>query len=134
MAPRGAGLMYTITRDTSKSRVIIAHDGPRDYPIEIFWQEFKEAVHFAKCARPFFDVLVDHSRTTILPQDRTKNGEAMAIWCLENGLRKSANVAPSAIMRMQLQRITDRNPQFAYFETRKGGERWLDERGLSQVP
>ncbi|MEO9461964.1 MAG: hypothetical protein ABJ242_04435 [Marinomonas sp.] len=123
--------MYSIKRDTSKNRVIILFDGARDYNVDVFFQEFMEAANFAKCARPHFDALVDHSRTNILPQERTKHSEAMALWCLENGLRRSANIVSSAVMRMQLKRVTDSNPHFAYFQSREDAEAWLDaEAGL----
>ncbi len=122
--------MYTIQRDTSKSRLIVALNGTWDYDGSMFWEDFQEAAHYAKCARAHFDVLFDHTLKPILPQHRTEKGTIMAVWCLENGLRKSANIVPSTIMRMQLQRITDRNAQFDYFKTREEAEAWLDEVSL----
>lgn len=119
---------YSITRETARNRVIIVYQGPRDYPLEEFWEEFKEAVHFAKCAKPYFDTLVDHTQSTVLPHDRSKKGQEMAVWCRENGLRRSANVVPSAVMRMQMQRITGRGEEFAFFDTREEAEAWLDRR------
>lgn len=118
---------YSISRDVTKGRVIVTFDGPRTYPIDKFWEAFTEAVQFAKCARPHFDVLLDHSRATIMPPERTQKSEEMAIWCVENGLRKSANIVPSAVLRMQLQRVTKNEEPFGFFETQAEAEAWLDE-------
>lgn len=116
---------YSISRDVMKSRVIITFDGPRNYPIDAFWDEFMESVQFAKCARPHFDVLLDHSRATLMPPERTPRSEEMAIWCIENGLRKSANIVPTEVLRMQLQRVTKHEEHFGFFETLEEAEEWL---------
>lgn len=117
--------MYRITRDTALNRVIVTYDGTRDYPTEVFWEEFTEAVHFAKCAGEHFDVLIDHRSTAVMSRERTEQSEDMAPWCIANGLRKSANIVPSTIVRMQLQRLTARDPQFGFFETLEQAEEWL---------
>lgn len=119
--------IYRIDRQSAKNRVIISFDGPRDYVVEEFWNEFQEAVQFVKSARSDFDVLVDHSKSTLMSPERTAYTEDMARWCSENGLRKSANIVPSPVMRMQLERVTARDKPFGFFATREEAENWLDE-------
>ncbi|MEP2735126.1 MAG: hypothetical protein ABJP34_02420 [Erythrobacter sp.] len=117
--------MYRITRNTALNRVTVTYDGPCNYSVYVFWKELTEAVQFAKCAGEHFDVLVDHTATSIMSPERTAKSEDMAPWCIKNGLRKSANIVPSAVVRMQLQRMTGNNEQFSFFETLREAEEWL---------
>ncbi len=72
-------------------------------------------------------MISDFSRSMVMPQDIAHESKNLAIWLIENGLRKSANILQSATQRMQIARVTQRDEKFAYFTSREEAAAWLAE-------
>lgn len=118
--------MYRIEVDEAAHRVIIEFSGGyADDEFDAFDAELHRAVARAKGSSACFDMIVDWARSEIMPQETSKDSERRVAWCLANGLRRSANITGSALMKMQLQRVAP-DPRFRSFAARSEGLAWLD--------
>jgi hypothetical protein len=119
--------MYCIDTIPSKSRLLMTFEDFANLDFEMFMRDAQAATLQAKGASRHFDILADFSDTMVMPQNIARGSQDIACWFLENGLRRSANVMQSITQRMQIQRVTDRDTKFAYFETHAEAQAWLDE-------
>lgn len=119
--------MHIIKCLPSKHRVIMTFVHYDDHDPDRFLKETHEAVLSVKGASQSFDLLADFSAIMVMPQDIAQESEALASWLVSNGLRRSANIIGTITQRMQIQRVTDRDSKFGYFQTLEEGEAWLDE-------
>lgn len=117
--------MYQITADPANHRLDVDFIG--DYA-DIDQADFSRALRAealkVKGSGRYFDLLVDYTRIHVMPKEETEHGREEIQWCLANGLRKSANVMNSAIMKMQIQRLTA-NDRFQMFGSRADAIAWL---------
>ena len=118
--------MYEIERQPSKHRVLIKFDSYADHDRIKFIVDLQEAALSVRSADRHFDMLADFTESIVMPQPIAKDSITLSDWLVQNGLRKSANVMTSITQQMQVQRVTERNEKFGYFETRTAAERWLD--------
>jgi len=118
--------MYSITKSLARNRVEITFDGNHDYSSEEFNAELRSAALAVRSAEGVFDLLVDFSKGEVMPQDATIRSQNNIDWCSENGMRKSANIVPTAIQKLQLNRVARGNDRLEFFGTRDEAEAWLD--------
>ncbi|MEP3052222.1 MAG: hypothetical protein ABJP48_05695 [Erythrobacter sp.] len=119
--------MYKIHPQIQKNRVLIVFDGEFDYDQTEFAEEIKKAVLTVRSTEREFDLLADYSKVTVMDQSRASRSEEIVAWCVDNGLRKSANVMNSALQRIQIKRLASQNDKWKFFETLSEAEMWLDE-------
>lgn len=118
--------MYRITAVPAEHRVDVDFIGNyADIDQTAISRELRAEILKVKGDFGYFDLLVDYRQTHVMPQAQTGNGRQEIEWCLANGLRRSANVMNSALVRMQIQRLTA-NHRFQMFATRAEALAWLD--------
>jgi hypothetical protein len=117
--------MYKIDVDVAKHRVLIEFSGTYDDDLAEFGRQMVAACIRAKGIGRHFDMLSDFSQAPIMTQQTAGDSQEHVKWCIDNGLRKGANVVGGALSRMQLNRITA-DEKFQMFETRAQAEAWLD--------
>lgn len=119
--------MYEIRRDYKRRRIVVLLDGYEDHDRPQFQHDVKAAALSVKGGADHFDILADFSNSSVMPRAIADDSEDIAVWFLENGLRRSANVSQSITQRMQIRRVTEHNDLFAMFGSRAEAERWLDK-------
>jgi hypothetical protein len=87
-------------------------------------RDLHTAVLQAKARGDHFDLLVDFTQVSVMPQDRTAAARDEIEWCVANGLRRSANVMSSTISKMQVERLSA-DERFQVFANRAGALAWL---------
>ncbi|RVT43488.1 hypothetical protein [Sphingobium algorifonticola] len=118
--------MVQVIINKAAHRVEIAFkDGYSKAALAGFDTQLRAAASLAKGHGSWFDILADFSDFGVMPQDTTDDGHARIAWCMANGLRRSANVTGSTIMKMQIERLAP-DPRFQYFRTREQAAAWLD--------
>lgn len=118
--------MYTIQTIPAKSRVEIIFRGKHDYDFMQFSEELKAAAILVRSSDRHFDLLVDFTEGQVLPRENAEQSAHNISWCIDHGMRRSANVVSMITQKMQVQRVSERNEILHYFETRTEAERWLD--------
>ena len=119
--------MYEIAVDEEAHRVDIRFVGmstPEEFIA--FDRHLRAAAIQAKSAGAHFDLIVDFSKATLMTQEIAVDSQGTIAWCVANGLRKSANLTTSALMKMQVQRVSS-NDRFRMFGSRVDAEAWLAE-------
>ena len=119
--------MYSIFVNERASRVDIFFVGMTE-PEEFitFDQNLRAAAIKARGAGAYFDLIVDFSEAALMSQEMAVDTQGTIAWCIANGLRKSANLTTSALMKMQVQRVSS-NDRFRTFGSRADAEAWLAE-------
>jgi hypothetical protein len=118
--------MYTIKPITAKQRVEVVFDDFRDHNAERFRSDLQSAVRTVKRQHEEFDILVDMTKSVVMPQEIARQSEVNAQWLNANGLRKSANIVETITQRMQVKRVTSQDDRYRFFETRTEAEAWFD--------
>jgi hypothetical protein len=118
--------MENITADASKHRVNIEFVGTYSGDIARFSEEIKSKARIAKGGGQHFDMISDFTQSHVIPQNLAGASAEVAEWCGDNGLRKSANVVNSMLLKLQLDRLTP-DGRFKTFLSREEAEAWLDE-------
>lgn len=72
-----------------------------------------------------FDVIADLREARVLNSDSASELSKTMKWHLDNGLRRSANITPSALLRMQVGRMAA-DSRFACFDNEEDAIRWLE--------
>ncbi len=120
--------MYTVTPIPAKNRIDVVFSGDFGHDDAEFREELRAAVEKTRSGEGHFDMLVDFSQAPVMSPEMAKNGEEASAWCVQNGMRKSANLMSSqALLELQEKRVTARDEKFQYFETRADAESWLAE-------
>lgn len=119
--------MYWITTDRTKHRVMVTFKGHLQEGQETFDTDLMGAALQVRAADGHFDMVSDFTDAPLLPQVQNEQAERMIAWCIDHGLRKSANVMGTALQRMQVKRLSSDDERFAFFETCEDAARWLDE-------
>lgn len=117
--------MYTIRSVPSKHRFELVFDNYQDHDHERFVEDIEKSVLKVRDRQGRFDMLADFTSSIVMPQDIAEGSRDLVVWLIANGLRKSANVLQSATQQMQIQRVTEQDSKFAYFDTFEEAEEWL---------
>lgn len=99
-------------------------DGYSSVSMAGFSELMRTAAQAVKGSGDYFDILADFRRYGVMPQGTSNDSIEQIEWCLANGLRKSANITTSAIMKLQIQRLSP-SPRFWFFTTREEALAWL---------
>lgn len=119
--------MYRISVDTRLHRVVFSFSGAySDDELDMFDRQMIASARKARGTAGFFDLMADFTESTVMPQKAASDSERRARWCREHGLRKSANVTTSALLKLQIERVT-RDPNMRCFRTRIEALEWLRE-------
>lgn len=118
--------MYNIEQFPSKRRIKIRFGMFEDHDSSSTLLGIQQAVMNVKGTGEHFDMLTDYTSSMVMPQNIADGSKELAEWLLANGLRRSANIVQSVTHRMQIARVTKRDPRFAFFGTREEAEAWLD--------
>jgi hypothetical protein len=118
--------MYSINVDVLKRRVIVDFEGKIDANLPTSNQELFAACLRAKGGGDHFDILSDFTKSDLMSQGGADDSAQTVKWCLENGLRKGANVVGSALMRLQINRVSA-SDQIQNFATMEEAMAWLEE-------
>jgi len=119
--------MYRIAIDERRHRVEFTLSGVySDDELNRFDRDMMTAARRARGSAGFFDIVADFTQSSVMPQKTAGDSERRAVWCREHGLRRSANITPSALMKMQIERVT-RDPNMRCFATRAEALVWLDQ-------
>lgn len=117
--------MYQIIADRANKRVEVNFiDSFSDIDQEKLSIDLRAAALKAKGAGDHFDMIVDFTSVSIMPQHVTMNARGEIEWCIANGLRRSANVLHSTIAKMQIQRLSA-DDRFQTFVSRSDALAWL---------
>ncbi|HJQ17947.1 MAG TPA: hypothetical protein VJ859_13225 [Allosphingosinicella sp.] len=119
--------MYVIKIDPWRHRVEFAFSGVySEVELNRFDRAMMAAALKAKGEADHFDIVADFSESSVMPQKHAGDSERRARWCKAKGLRRSANITPSALMRLQIERVT-KDPDMRCFATRAEALSWLDQ-------
>ncbi len=119
--------MFQFESDGANARFVMILSGDYSHDGEAAHRGLHKAAAEAMTDTDWFDMIVDMTDIWTAPTDRVNSGASMIQWCVANGLRRGAFVTKSAILRLQLKRISRNSERLAYFETRDEAERWLDK-------
>jgi hypothetical protein len=117
--------MFKVTPLPGKHRVEISFEGNFDHDPADFRAALIAAVGKVQAHDQSFDLICDFTHAHVMPQDHATTGQAAIAWCIENGLRKSANVTASVTQRMQLRRVSEGDLRFEQFADHGEAEEWL---------
>ena len=116
--------MFEYRVDRSKSRFTLIFSVDFNHDGEAAHRGLHEAATQAKADTGYFDMIVDMTQVSVAPQYKAGSGGEMIAWCIENGLRRAAFVTESAVMKMQLNRLSGRSDQLAFFANSVAATRW----------
>ena len=117
--------MYRISVDSRLHRVEFTFVGAySDAELDRFDREMMAGARKARGGAGHFDILADFTQTGVMPQKAAGDSQRRALWCRKHGLRKSANVTESALMKMQIERVA-RDSNVRCFRTRAEALAWL---------
>ena len=125
--------MYTMETDIRKQRVKAAFFGDYSQSRKEVHERFFDAANRIKRVHGFFDVLVGMHDLHTVTQDRVDSTQTLMHWCVQNGMRRCAVSAGSAVQEMQLKRVSGKNELFHYFPTIEAGEAWLDQQSALEA-
>lgn len=117
--------MFKVKALPEKHRVSVMFEGNFDHDPADFRAALIAAVGRVQAADKSFDLICDFTHANVMPPTHAATGQAAIAWCLENGLRKSANVTASATQRMQLRRVSAGDERFSQFADHAEAEEWL---------
>lgn len=114
--------------EISGDRIMTVVEGMwNDQQLAMAGETFRTAVQrFARAAKPF-DILSDLSAFSVQQKQVAEGMGALIDYANAHGLRRSANVVSSALLRLQMQRLFGTNPRFRVFDDRALAVAWLDE-------
>jgi hypothetical protein len=122
-------MTYVMTVDRAKHRVEIefhSYGGDTD----AFFADLKAAVVQAKGITTQFDIMTDFTKmqqiSPVMPRGVADTSTDLNKWVVENGLRKSASIMGSALLKLQLQRVAETD-KLAIFDNHDDAEAWLSE-------
>jgi hypothetical protein len=118
--------MEEIKVNSAKKRVEINFIGSYSGEMERFGDELKSSVRLAKAGGTNFDLLSDFTQSHVVPQQLLGGAAEFVGWCADNGLRKSAIIIGSMLLKLQMDRLTP-DERFKTFVSREEAEAWLDE-------
>jgi len=119
--------MYRVTADPEKRLIRFDISGYSDAAeSERMYEAVKEAVGKLNMAGSGFNVLADLREAHVIPSENMERTTRFTQWLLNNGLRKSANVTTSTLIKMQLTRMT-RDPRFGFFTSEEEALEWLEK-------
>lgn len=93
---------------------------------EAFDADLRAAVRDLTASGPSFDILADLREHILMHQSEAGKSRERMKWLVDHGLRKSANIMTSALVKMQIERLAS-NPRFRYFATEEEALAWLAE-------
>jgi len=120
--------MFEYKTYPDQSRFILTFSQSYDHDPDAAHRELHEAARLAKSNTPYFDMIVDMKNFSVAPKDRANSGGEMMAWCEANGLRYGAYITESAVLRMQLKRLSKRSERVRYFANRAQAEAWLNSK------
>jgi hypothetical protein len=118
--------MEYVISDAQKRRVEVTFVGHYSGDMNKFSNDIKANARAAKAGGRYFDILSDYRQTHVLPQQLLAESTELIQWCVDNGVRKSASVVSSILLKMQLERMTP-DEGFKVFLSRDEAIAWLDE-------
>lgn len=83
------------------------------------------AVREAKGSAESFDCLIIAAYNGPVAKEASGDHLELLEILRKNGLRRSAQVGFTTLARMQLQRLTNHDQNYAYFSTEEDAEKWL---------
>lgn len=118
--------MYKVSYDTSKNRIygelegFLALDEAKKYNSELMALIGK--------ARPGFTAIFDIANLKVLPQEVTDEISSGKKYAVEKGLKKSALIMNSAILKMQVNRVLKNigESEEGYFDSLSDAEEFLN--------
>lgn len=117
--------MYHLTINPEKRLIRIAVSGYSDAAeFDRMIAEAQAAVRTLKASGNSFDMLSDVRDGHVIPTESASQSEQFMKWLAQNGIRKSALVVASAILKMQLDRMSA-DPRFGFFATEEAALEWL---------
>lgn len=122
----GVSVMYNISVDILRQRVIVDFQGQIDVDLPTSNQELFSACLRAKGSGAHFDILSDFTKSSLMSQEGADDSAQTVKWCIDNGLRKGANVVGSTLMKLQINRVSG-SDQIRNFATMAEAIAWLDE-------
>jgi hypothetical protein len=118
--------MELIETNAAKNRVEVTFIGNYSGDIASFNDQLKACARAAKFSSGHFDLLSDFTQSQVMPQQLSGETAEIVGWCAANGLRKSANIVSSMLLKMQLDRLVP-DDHFKTFLNRDDAEAWLAE-------
>lgn len=118
--------MYQIYTDKDIGRVEIRFDAVINRSLIGFDESLRLACLLTFRTAGYFDVLVDYTHSREMVGDVLQDARQRIEWCVNNGLRRSANITADPDLRRQIEDITAAFDHILVFSNRAEAVAWLD--------
>lgn len=99
---------------------------PEESELERTFVEIRTAALKLKAQHSFFNLLVDLREAAVLPAERLAMVQKEVGWQKENGLRKTAILVSSILVKLQVLRVAP-DQEVGWFAAEEEALRWLED-------